>query len=71
MKNFDDKEPQIQEICKKIRTASDFDIASRLAYYDIIKLVREAYYEGHDAGVQTMTEIQAKSQELITNLFKF
>ena len=70
MKNFDDKEPQIQEICKKIRTASDLDIASRLAYYDIIKIVREAYYEGHDAGVKRLSEIQAKNQELITNLFK-
>ena len=70
MKNFDDKEPQIQEICKKIRTASDLDIASRLAYYDIIKLVREAYYEGHDAGVKTLSDIIEKNQEIITNLFK-
>jgi len=71
MKNFDEKEKQIQEICKKIRTASDLDIASRLAYYDIIKLVREAYYEGHDAGVKRLSEIHAKNQDLITNLFKF
>ncbi len=71
MKNFDEKEKQIQEICEKIRTASDLDIASRLAFYDTIKLVREAYYEGCDAGVVRMAEIHAKNQELITNLFKF
>ena len=71
MKNFEEKEKQIKEICEKIRTASDLDIASRLAYYDIIKLVREAYYEGHDAGVKRLSEIQAKNQELINNLFKF
>ena len=70
MKNFDEKEKQVQEICEKIRTASDLDIASRLAYYDIIKIVREAYYEGHDAGVAKVAEIQAKNQEYITNLFK-
>lgn len=70
MKNFDDKETQIQEICDTIRTASDLDIAARLAYYDILKLVREAYYEGYDAGVQTLTEIQLKNQEKINNLFK-
>ena len=71
MKNFEEKEKQVQEICEKIRTASDLDIASRLAFYDTIKLVREAYYEGHDAGVQRLSEIHAKNQELINNLFKF
>ena len=71
MKNFEEKEKQIQEICEKIRTASDLDIALRLAYYDIIKVVSSAYYEGCDDGVQTMSEIQAKNQELINNLFKF
>ncbi len=70
MKTFDDKEKQVQEICEKIRTSSDLDIASRRAYYDIIKIVREAYYEGHDAGVKRLSEIQAKNQEKITNLFK-
>ena len=70
MKNFEEKEKQVQEICEKIRTASDLDIASRLAYYDIIKVVSSAYYEGCDDGVQTMSEIQAKNQELISNLFK-
>ena len=70
MKNFKEKEKQVQEICDKIRTASDLDIASQLAFYDIIKLVREAYYEGHYAGVAKMAEIQAKNQEIINNLFK-
>ena len=70
MKNFDEIEKQIKEICNTIRTASDLDIAARLAYYDILKLVREAYYEGYDAGVQILTEIQLKNQEKINNLFK-
>ena len=70
MKNFEEREKQIQEICDKIRTASDLDIALRLAYYDIIKVVSSAYYEGHDAGVKRLSEIQAKNQELISNLFK-
>ena len=70
MKNFDDKEKQIQEICDKIRTASNLDIAARLAYGEILKLVRVSFYEGHDAGVQTMTDIQLKNQEKINNLFK-
>ncbi len=69
MKNFDDKEKQVQEICKKIRTASNLDIASRIVYYDIIKIARQSYYEGHDAGVAKLAEIQAKNQELINNLF--
>ena len=68
MKNFDDKEPQIQEICKKIRTASDLDIASRLACDDIIKLVREAYYEGHNDELKRLSELLAKKQEIINNL---
>ena len=70
MKNFDEKEKQIQEICKTIRAASDLDIAARLAYYDILRLVMEAYYEGCDAGVQILTEIQLKNQEKINELFK-
>ena len=70
MKNFDEKEKQIQEICDKIRTASNLDIAARLVFFDMLKLVREAYYEGHDAGVKTMSEIQLKNQEKINNLFK-
>ena len=68
MKNFDEKEPQIQEICKTIRTASDLDIALRLAYGDIIKLVREAYYEGHNDELKRLTELLTKKQEIINNL---
>ena len=70
MKNFDEKEKQIQEICDKIRTADNLDLQLQVAFYDILKLVREAYYEGHDAGVQTMSEIQLKNQEKINELFK-
>ena len=70
MKNFDEKEKQIQEICDRVRNSDFFDTELRIAYYDIIKIVREAYYEGCDAGVQTLSEIQAKNQEMINNLFK-
>jgi hypothetical protein len=70
MKNFDEKETQIQEICDRVRNSDFFDAELKIAYYDIIKLVREAYYEGHDDGVAKVAEIQAKNQELINNLFK-
>ena len=69
-KNFELEEKQIQEICDKIRTADDTDLILRLAYFDLAKIVRQAYYEGHDAGVARMAEIQAKNQEIINNLFK-
>ena len=68
MKNFDEKEKQIKEICDEIRTTDNLDLQLQVAFYDILKLVRESFYEGHDAGVQTMTEIQLKNQsELILN----
>ena len=70
MKNFDEKEKQIQEICDRVRNSDFFDNELKIAYYEIIKIVREAYYEGCDDGVQTLSEIQAKNQNLITNLFK-
>ena len=70
MKNFEEKEKQIQEICDKIRTADNLDLQLKVAFYDIIKLVREAYYEGHDVGVKTMSEIQLKNQEKINDIFK-
>ena len=70
-KNFELEEKQIQEICDKIRNADDTDLILRLAYFDLAKIVRHSYYEGHDAGVARMAEIQAKNQELINNLFKF
>ena len=70
MKNFEDKEKQIQEICDKLRNADFIDTELKIAYYDIIKIVRQAYYEGCDDGVKTLSEIQSKNQELISNLFK-
>ena len=70
MKNFEEKEKQIQEICDRVRDSYFIDNELKIAYYDIIKIVREAYYEGHDAGVKRLSEIQAKNQEIITNLFK-
>ena len=71
MKNFEDKEKQIQEICDKVRNSDFIDTELKIAYYDIMKIVRQAYYEGCDDGVQTYAEIQAKNQKLINNLFKF
>ena len=70
MKNFEEKEKQIQEICDRVRHADSINAELKIAYFDIIKIVREAYYEGCDAGVQTLSEIHAKNQELINNLFK-
>ena len=71
MKNFDEKEKQIQEICDRVKNADFIDAELKIAYYEINKIVREAYYEGCDDGVQTLSEIHAKNQELINNLFKF
>ena len=69
-KNFELEEKQIQEICDKIRTADDTDLTLKVAFFDLAKIVRKAYYDGHDAGVARMAEIRAKNQELINNLFK-
>ena len=71
MKNFDEKEKQVQEICYRVRNADFIDAELKIAHYEIMKLVRNAYYEGHDAGVKRLSDIQAKNQELINNLFKF
>ena len=71
MKNFEEKEKQIQEICDRVRNEDFLDAQLKIAFYEINKIVREAYYEGCDDGVQTYAEIQAKNQELINNLFKF
>ena len=71
MKNFEDKEKQVQEICDRVRNSDFFEYELKLAFYDIIKIVRQAYYEGYDDGVAKVAEIQAKNQELISNLFKF
>ena len=70
MKNFEEKEKQIKEICDRVKNSDFLDNELKIAYYDIIKIVREAYYDGHDAGVKRLSEIQAKNQELINNLFK-
>ena len=70
-KKFELEEKQIQEICDRLRNADFIDAELKIAYYEINKIVREAYYEGHDAGVKRLSEIQAKNQELINNLFKF
>ena len=69
-KNFELEEKQIQEICDKIRTADDIDLTLQVAFFDLAKIVRQAYYDGHDAGVARMAEIQAKNQEVISTLFK-
>ena len=70
MKNFEEKEKQIQEICDRVKNADFIDAELKIAFYDINKIVRSAYYEGHDAGVAKVAEIQAKNQEEINNLFK-
>ena len=71
MKNFELEEKQIQEICDKIRTAENTDLTLKVAFFDLAKIVRQAYYEGCDDGVAKVAEIQAKNQEQINNLFKF
>ena len=71
MKNFEEKERQIQEICDRVKNADFIDAELKIAHYEIMKVVRSAYYEGHDAGVKCLSEIQVKNQELISNLFKF
>ena len=70
MKIFEEKEKQIQEICDRVRNADFIDAELKIAFYDINKIVREAYYEGCDDGVKTLSDIQARNQELINNLFK-
>ena len=72
MKNFEEEEKQIKEICDRVRNSDRtvIDTQLKIAYYDIMDIMRQAYYEGHDAGVQRLSEIQAKNQEKINNLFK-
>ena len=70
MKNFEEKEKQIQEICDRVKNADFIDAELKIALYEINKIVRQAYREGHDDGMQTYADIQAKSQDLINNLFK-
>ena len=71
MKNFEKQEKQIQEICDRVRNSDFFDAELKIAYYDINKIVREAYYEGCSDGSAKMAGIHEKNQELINNLFKF
>ena len=68
MKNFEEKEKQVQEICDRVRNSDFIDVELKIAYYKIMKVVRSAYYEGHDDGVKKLSEIHAKNQELINNL---
>ena len=70
MKNFEEKEKQVQEILDGVRDADFLDAGLKIAHYEIMKVVRNAYYDGHDDGVKRLSEIQAKNQEEINNLFK-
>ena len=70
MKNFEERERQVKEIFDRVKKADFIDTELEKAYNDINKIVRQAYYEGHNDGMQTYADIQAKSQDLINNLFK-
>ena len=70
MKNFEEKAKQVEKILDGVRDPEFFDAKLKIAYYDIIKVVREAYYEGHDDGVAKLAEIIAKNQEKVTNILK-
>ena len=70
MTNFEKKEKQIQEICDRVRNSNSIDAELKLAHYDIMKVVRMSFYEGYDAGVKKLSEINEKNQEQINNLFK-
>lgn len=70
MKNFEERERQVKEIFDRVKKADFIDTELENAYNDIMKLVRQAYREGHDDGMQNYAYIQAKSQDLIYNLFK-
>ena len=70
MKNFEERERQVKEIFDRVKKADCIDIELEKAYNDINKIVRQAYREGHNDGMQTYADIQAKSQEMINNLFK-
>ena len=70
MKNFEEREKQVKKIFDRVKNADFIDAELEKAYNDITKIVRQAYREGHDDGMQTYADIQAKSQDLIYNLFK-
>ena len=62
MKNFEERERQVKEIFDRVKNADFIDIELEKAYNDINKIVRQAYREGHDDGMQTYADIQAKIQ---------
>ena len=70
MKNFEERERQVKEIFDRVKKADFIDAEIENAYNDINKIVRQAYRQGHDDGMQNYAYIQEKSQELINNLFK-
>jgi hypothetical protein len=70
MKNFEEREKQIKEIFDRVKKADFIDAELENAYNDINKIVRQAYRNGHDDGMQNYAYIQEKSQEMINNLFK-
>jgi DUF971 family protein len=70
MKNFEEREKQVKEIFDRVKKADFIDTELENAYNDIMKLVRQAYRDGHDDGMQNYAYIQEKSQEMINNLFK-
>ncbi len=70
MKNFEERERQVKEIFDRVKKADFIDAEIENAYNDINKIVRQAYRQGHDDGMQIYADIQAKSQEMINNLFK-
>ena len=70
MKNFEERERQVKEIFDRVKNADFIDAEIENAYNDINKIVRQAYRQGHDDGMQTYADIQAKSQEMINNLLK-
>lgn len=70
MKKFEEKERQIQDICDRLKNADFVDVELKNAYYDIMKIVRQAYREGHNDGMLTYADIQNKSQDIINNLLK-
>ena len=70
MKNFELEEKQIKEICDRVKNANFIDAELKIALYEINKIVRQAYSDGYDDGMQTYADIQEKSQEMINNLFK-
>ena len=70
MKNFEERERQVKEIFDRVKKADCIDIELEKAYNDINKIVRQAYREGHNDGMQNYAYIQEKSQEMINNLLK-